>query len=108
MLSVLLPKMSNLLVSGRTLLKLFWLEPDEIPRCFFYPQVETFHGPILRAGDQQKGVRGVKANFVDGSSVVVEDVLLFRSGWLIEIPYNHGTVCGCCCQDAVCNATRGI
>jgi hypothetical protein len=57
-------------------MQLFYLKPEKIPCCFFYPQVKTFHGPILRAGDQQKGVRGVKANFIDRSSVVIEDVLL--------------------------------
>lgn len=84
------------------------VEPDKIPCRFFYPQIKTFHGPILRARDQQKSVRGVKANFIDCSSVIVKDVLLFRSGLLIEIPHNHGTVCGCCCQYIVCSEKHEI
>jgi len=49
MLSVLLQKSNHFLVSGRTSMQLFCLEPEKIPCCFLYPQVKTFHGPILRA-----------------------------------------------------------
>lgn len=107
MLSVLLQKFNNCFWI-LNLCKYCVLEPDKISCCFFYPQVKTFHGPVLRAGDQPKSLRGVKANFIDSSSVVIEDVLLFRSSWLIEIPYNHGAVCGCCRQDTVCNAKHNL